>query len=297
MALRMADLLDEAEQTEPPVSLELVGSFLHVKHIRRVVMASAARLSPNYDHLVIEVNADHPVGRQRFSIAHDLAHVVSPDYSRGYIDDRVTGQFSEKSELELLCDIGAAALLMDERWLRKATDGIQPSIAELVHLSGLFGVSIEAMAVRISELNLWPCSFVFWEEGLRKSERVHPGQGHLEGFEESLPEPKPRVQRAYSSTAFNVFIPKNKSAPKGSTVAECFRTHESNRGYDAFPFGRGMTKAYCENYFAPYRLGGTLTSRVITLMMPTYLAETESKPPARMTLAQPTLSASLEVDY
>ena len=46
--------------------------------------------------------------------------------------------------------------------------------------------------------------------------RFHPWQGHLEGFEESLPEPKPRVQRAYSSTAFNL-IPKNKSAPKGST--------------------------------------------------------------------------------
>ena len=92
---------------------------------------------------------------------------MSPDYSRGYIDDRVDPPSSKNPELELLCDIGAAALPTTNGGF-KLTDGIQPSIAELVHLSGLFGVSIEAMAVRISELNLWPCSFVFWEKGLRK---------------------------------------------------------------------------------------------------------------------------------
>ncbi len=196
-----------------------------------------------------------------------------PTYGGGRIDDRATGNFPENSELELLCDMGAASLLMDERWLRPLGAALPPGIEGLVHLSTEFDVSMEAMALRLTQLDIWPGAFVLWEMGFRKAERIPLGQGLLEGFDQVMPKPKPRVQRVYCSPNFPMFIPKNKSVAADSLVAHCFQTQVENHGVEAFLFGRQPMLAYCENLYAPYKSGADLVPRVISLLLPAELRE------------------------
>ncbi|HEX6513068.1 MAG TPA: ImmA/IrrE family metallo-endopeptidase [Chloroflexota bacterium] len=265
MEQSVQQLLAEADQTEPPCHLALVASCVGIKKILPVTMSSAARLLPQADHLEVQINAKHPQGKRRFSVAHEICHTLLPTYYRTFVDDRFTGQFSNKSEEELLCDIGAASLLMPESWLRTRTAGVAPGIEALASLSAQFDVSLEAMALRLSELAVWPCGFVFWQEGLRKADQVPLEQGLLEGFER--PVPKPRVHHVYCSSSFATFVPKNKSAPDDSLVAACFQSEQSTVGVDVFDFGKGPLPFYCEHLYAPYKPGEMTVPRVISVLM------------------------------
>lgn len=87
--------------------------------------------------------------RQRFSLAHELKHVIDNDV----IDFAYPplGLLSSRKRAEAVCDYFAACLLMPRPWVKRAWGlGIQQVDA----LAELFGVSGEAMARRLSDLGL-----------------------------------------------------------------------------------------------------------------------------------------------
>ena len=69
-----------------------------------------------------------------------------------------------------------AALLLDRAILRPLAEDAGPSVTTLVDLSALFKASLQATARQLALLDLWPCAFVFWEEGYRKDERIADNQ-------------------------------------------------------------------------------------------------------------------------
>lgn len=185
------------------------------------------------------------------------------------VDDAVTGTFPNVSEEELLCDIGASALLLDPRWLGPLARDAGPSIQTLLLLAGLFGASLEATARKLVELDLWPCAIVTWEPGQRKSARLPAGQGLLAGLEHlGAGWSKLRVKRPYVSRSFGHFIPENKSADDTSVVALCRVADEPLRSVEQFVFGRLPIRLYCECVYAPYKLGAETRPRVISLLLP-----------------------------
>src|SRR5581483_3923032 len=191
-----AALIDEAGFAQPPVHPAILASCQDVHEVRQRPMVSAARLVRDSGRLVIEVNEDHSAGKQNFSTDHEVSHTLLPTYTGYSVDDAATGLFAATSEEELLCDIGAAALLLDERWLRPLGLEAGPSIQTLLTVAELFGASLEATARRLAELDLWSCAFVVWEEGYRKNERIHDGQGLMPGLESyGRPKPELRVKR------------------------------------------------------------------------------------------------------
>lgn len=286
-----ADLVDEAGFDGPPFDPALLASFRSVREVRQLAMSSAARLVPEAGGLVIEVNRDHSLGKQHFSVNHETSHTLMPTYSGGWVDDRETGTFPGNREEEALCDVGAAALLLDPRWLRPLALAAGPSIATLIQLANLFGASLQATVQQLALLDVWSCAFVLWEEGLRKAERVSPGQGHLPGLAVfRRPTTKLRVRNCYASSSFTrngYFIPHNKSVPDTSSVAACCDIEPYTHGLEWFDLGKstGTVQFQSENLNAPYRKGAELRRRVVSLLLPV---------DQRSTLHQPSASFPLE---
>jgi hypothetical protein len=240
MQHRAQELLDEAEATVPPFDLGRVASHRGVRTIRRVPMSSDARLIPEADGLAVEVNRTHTRGKQRFSIAHEVAHTLLPGYSGGTVDDDTTGAYAPANEDEALCDVGGATLLLDPRRLRNYATDADPSLTTLVMLANLFDASLQATAAQIAGLNIWPCAFVFWEEGYRKAEHPLRDAPLLPGLESiGGPQPKLRVRVCYPSANFPHFIAWNKSAPTTSVVVSCQQASGSLCAAEAFDFGQG----------------------------------------------------------
>lgn len=263
------DLLDEAGFAEPPFSPEVLASFRGVKEIRCTPMVSAARLVPEGGVLVIEVNEGHSSGKRNFSANHEVIHTLMPTYSNGPIDDMETGTFNNDSEEELLCDIGAAELLLDARRLRPHAEAAGASLHALSGLAAWYGASLQATARHIAQLDVWPCALVFWEEGYRKGERIREEQAALPGLERyGGPKPKFRVRNVYRSPSFRCFIPENKSVGDQSLVARCCVGEEIVWGEEDYDFGHQSVRLYGEHYHAPYWHGGVLTRRVVSLFLP-----------------------------
>lgn len=102
--------------------------------------------------LLLEYNPMRPRGRLRFSIAHEIAHSLFPDCAdevrnRGVNSVRATDNW----QLEVLCNIGAAELLMP---LGSFADfaSQELSIKSVMALRQKFDVSVEACLIRLIKL-------------------------------------------------------------------------------------------------------------------------------------------------
>jgi Zn-dependent peptidase ImmA (M78 family) len=94
-------------------------------------------------HWVIGVNKSNPHARRRFTLAHELKHVI--DANR----DKITYRAIDVKQREAIADYFAACYLMPKLWLRKVwTGGLQDPEA----LAGLFRVSLQAMDKRLKYL-------------------------------------------------------------------------------------------------------------------------------------------------
>jgi len=96
-----------------------------------------------------------PPKRRRYSVAHEIIHHFIPD-----ADDAETigalspsEQSKAREELELLCQIGAAELLMPVAPFRRTLGPDALAFAKVESLADLFDVSIEAAARRAVDLS------------------------------------------------------------------------------------------------------------------------------------------------
>jgi len=144
-------------------------------------------------------------------------------------------------------------------------------MATLRSLAETFGASLEATARQLASLDIWPCAFVFWEDGHRKEDQERQNLHLLPGFEDiGRPHSKLRVKSPYAAHSFGHYVPRNKSVPDASLVALCSDTNPITWGIELFVFGRGneATLLYCENFYAPYTRGSAHCRRIISLLLP-----------------------------
>jgi Zn-dependent peptidase ImmA (M78 family)/transcriptional regulator with XRE-family HTH domain len=101
---------------------------------------------------LILVNANKPWSRQRFTIAHELAHHAAQDGGDGLVTDEDVMHTAKRVE-EMRANSMAAALLMPEGDLRAQTrDGIDR--ARFADLLGRYRVSPDALAWRLVGLGI-----------------------------------------------------------------------------------------------------------------------------------------------
>ena len=116
-----------------------------------------ARIVPVAEGLRIEFNPNRAHGRIRYSVAHELAHTFFPDCA-DVVRNRTTSVElrDDDWQLELLCNVGAAELLMPTGYRNLAGERIE--IDNLLRLRSEFDVSTEAIMLRIAKLTNTPCA-------------------------------------------------------------------------------------------------------------------------------------------
>ena len=162
-----------------------------------------ARIVPVTEGLRIEFNPSRPHGRVRYSVAHELAHTLFPDCAEMVRNRTPSVELRDDTwQLELLCNIGAAELLMPTGYTDLENEGIE--IDNLLRLRGEFDVSTEAILLRVAKLTSTPCA-VF------AAARVSTGGGYP-GF---------RIDYSVPSRTWDVGIPSNFRVESSTVLAEC----------------------------------------------------------------------------
>ena len=156
-------LLADHSVTQPPVPVERIvkarGVRLHLDALEGDISGFAYRSD---DQLVIGVNTSQAAVRQRFTIAHELGHLLLHDQGRVHVDrgfvirlrSEVSSQGTEWEEIE--ANRFAAELLMPEQFLREDLEGID-SIDMLDDdrigaLAKHYDVSKQALLIRLTAL-------------------------------------------------------------------------------------------------------------------------------------------------
>lgn len=166
-------------------------------------------------------------GRANFSIAHEIVHTFFPNSRSGarfrnlHLEDS-----REANELERLCDLGAAELLMPREDFQEATRG-QMGFHLVPELSERFGSSFEATAFRLATAFDGIAVSGLLQYRLRKGEadalRTQDQQLLFEGarrFLKEAPQPRYRRQSFHSSPRCPapLVVPWNKSFDSDSSV-------------------------------------------------------------------------------
>jgi Zn-dependent peptidase ImmA (M78 family) len=142
-------LLKLSETFGPPVPVEAIATSLPRVVVKRVEgLPSSGRAQWNGSEWVLLLDSREAKVRQRYSLAHELAHVIWHPLAAVCLPD--TKRSRESDRLEGACEYFAACLLMPRIWMKRAffDEGIQ----DVPSLSRLFGVSWLAMRVRLEQL-------------------------------------------------------------------------------------------------------------------------------------------------
>jgi Zn-dependent peptidase ImmA (M78 family) len=118
-----------------------------------------ARLVHHRGRPRIEFNPNRSRERVRFSIAHELAHLIFPDAAervryRAHSDKAR----SDDWQIELLCNLAAAELLMPSGSFPELADDDELDINHLMHLRSEFMISAESALLRVVRLTTKPAA-------------------------------------------------------------------------------------------------------------------------------------------
>ena len=161
---KATDLLQEATIVAPPVPVEklakLKGAVVRYEPFQGQ-MSGLLYKSKAPDQAVIGVNALDPGFRQRFTIAHELGHLLLHEDTELQVDQHAFLAFrdpkssSTNDPKEVEANQFAATLLMPEELLRQGVldlEGDQDLENSISKLAQQFGVSEQAMTIRLTSL-------------------------------------------------------------------------------------------------------------------------------------------------
>ncbi|CAN5214435.1 hypothetical protein BH18ACT5_BH18ACT5_09280 [soil metagenome] len=99
---------------------------------------------------IILVNQDEAEVRQRFTIAHEIKHILD-DQATVHLHRRGLLASGQNWLTERICDYFAANLLMPRLWMKRAWVSATQDPMELARL---FDVSVDAVRIRLEQLGL-----------------------------------------------------------------------------------------------------------------------------------------------
>ena len=119
--------------------------------------------SSNGQH-VITVNSLESEERQRFTVCHEIAHIILGLPSQHA--ELPSWSYAKRDPNEVMCDIFAAELLMPYKMWKDKVPKEEPSAAVIEHMAKEFRTSFPAAASRFANLADFPCAFVTMERGM-----------------------------------------------------------------------------------------------------------------------------------
>lgn len=138
----------EAGWSGPPFDPFVLAEIKRID-VRPATDVGEARLVGSDSHLEIHYNPLRSPARQRYSVAHELAHSLFPDASAKARYRHEASSRSDEWQLEILCNLAAAELLMPTGSL--TAEGVKSvfSIDDAEALRQRFAVSLEAVLLRL----------------------------------------------------------------------------------------------------------------------------------------------------
>ena len=127
----------------PPVNLGIICKWLDIEVYSKPCDAFGAMFALRGDKKFLLVNERLPIGRFRFSIAHELGHFLLSHKPIAHINEK------RSPRLEHEADVFAGELLLPEHLLRADCKARGQS-----DLAKLYKVSLQTLAIRMEELGL-----------------------------------------------------------------------------------------------------------------------------------------------
>ena len=248
----------------PPFDPRILASIMGIQHeaSKQLIRSEDAELQPigkdNRD-LIIKYNPDKPKTRQNFSIAHEIAHTLFPEYRDQYKAHHKIGKFNPGSEVEFLCDLGASEIIMPTPEFNRDVEKMGISLKSLERLSKHYNASLEATAIRMITTNFDSCALMVLGYSHKPSELRQSDCLWL------LPM-KLRVQYFVRSKYFFAYIPKHKSIKESSPLHEVSVTRKPFEGNIIFDFTTPTLDIYVEAVALPGTHNADFDSRVLVFL-------------------------------
>ena len=163
----VVNLIKDHRIENAPIDIEKIAE--HYAEIRSEELEDDNMSGMLYRHSenknIIGINSRHPESRRRFTLAHELGHLLLHKNDEILIDGNLHTAFAfrnQKSkegidEKEIEANFFAASILMPESLLKKDAKSVaMTSDAEdaIILLADLYNVSVQAMTIRLTKLKL-----------------------------------------------------------------------------------------------------------------------------------------------
>lgn len=112
---------------------------------------------------IITVNSNDSPERQRFTVCHEIAHIVLKLPTK---HDVPSWAYAKRHLNEVWCDIFACELLMPYEEFRKRIPEGDPTLDAIENLGRQFGASFPAAASRYASLAPFPCAYATMDRGI-----------------------------------------------------------------------------------------------------------------------------------
>ena len=188
----------------PPFDPFELARILGIEVVPKDELRDARTVPVGGGEVAIEYNPTRPRHRLRFSLAHEIAHTLFPDVAKilRYRDNPAAGP-PDDWQLELLCNVAAAELLMPTDTLPMLREG-PLEIEELMQLRADFGVSTEVLLRRATKLATYPVAMF-------AASRTDPSAARSPF----------RIDYTVPSRAWAPALERGESRPPDSVLAEC----------------------------------------------------------------------------
>lgn len=202
----------------PPFDPFELAALLKLKVTPRSDIPDARTVPVSDRSVEIEYNPNRPSARVRFSLAHEIAHTLFPDCA-DMVRNRSAADIaaSDEWQLETLCNIGAAELLMPVGSLPSSAVS-EISIDKVLELRAKFDVSTEAILLRLARVTDSPCA-VF------AASRVEEGKDSG----------RYRVDYARLVGGFTARLPAGALLPASTVLGECTAIGFTAKRSEAWP--------------------------------------------------------------
>ncbi len=222
---KIADLL---QREVPPVDIKRIALSLGATSVGEADLPFAGVLLPSGDSFKILVNRNHDVVRQRFSVAHEIAHVL---FNSNHIAMRQSPT-SQQNELERSCEALAAMLLMPDPAFGALSHGERPGIEKIIDLARSFLTSVQATAMRYVDVVKENCVMIVSEARQSAGSDLTVRWSHQNTM-------KPDGKSLY-------FVP-NGMPMRVHTAQVAHRTNKIETGSERLNLGGLRIKAYTES--------------------------------------------------
>jgi Zn-dependent peptidase ImmA (M78 family) len=168
--MKAREFVREAGIDRVPVTLEQYAEAANASIKVRYDLSDSesGQTFPRGGKHIIMVNGNHSEERQRFTVLHELAHIVLelPSQHNGS-DLSTTGlmSYQRRPKEEMLCDVFAAECLLPYDFFKNDVDDLDVSFSAIRELAGRYVASLHSTGSRFAVNCEVPCAFILMENG------------------------------------------------------------------------------------------------------------------------------------